>query len=156
MGNHLAEGAAVGALYRPRPLTEARYADRALTRDRHTRREAYPPVTGHHDHDPRKRSSHPPGCALSAPFRQADSLKRRRDIRPQLAAEGIVVLGHQNNSPSVAHSSGLPVSRKKTLLAVRLVRITGTTDRRIVEVDGDTYAVARGDDPFEPARHIRY
>jgi hypothetical protein len=88
---------------------------------------------------------------------QADGLKRCRDARPQLAAEGIVVLGHQNDCPSIAANLGFPVPHKGTFLAVRLVRTSpGITSRPVTCIDGDTYAVAYGHEPAEPAPRIHY
>ena len=87
---------------------------------------------------------------------QADGMKRCRDARLQLAEEGIVVLGHQNDSPRIAKALGLPVPRKGSLLAVRLVRVPpNVAGRHTVEVGNEWYAVARRGDPVELAPRIR-
>ncbi|WP_424183722.1 NaeI family type II restriction endonuclease [Actinokineospora sp. G85] len=87
--------------------------------------------------------------------RQQDGLKRCRDARKHLRTEGIVVLGHQNESPIIAQALGLPVPPKGAHLAVRLVHAVAEIDRRTVLIDGKHYAVARPADPVEPAPSIR-
>lgn len=87
---------------------------------------------------------------------QADGMKRCRDARLQLAEEGIVILGHQNDSPRIAKDLGLPIPHKGSLLAVRLVRVPpNVAGRRTVQVGNAHYAVARQGDPVEPAPRIR-
>ncbi|MET9260102.1 NaeI family type II restriction endonuclease [Amycolatopsis sp. NPDC004079] len=89
--------------------------------------------------------------------RQADGLKRCRDARPQLAREGIVVLGHQNQSPIVARALGLPIPVKGTFLSVRLTPADAlTSNRPTVTLPEGTYAVAQPDDPITPAPTIHY
>ncbi|RZQ61988.1 NaeI family type II restriction endonuclease [Amycolatopsis suaedae] len=89
--------------------------------------------------------------------RQADGLKRCRDARPQLAPEGIVVLGHQNQSPLVARALGLPVPTKGTFLSVRLTTVdSAVPGRPTVTLPEGIYAVAKPDDPVTPAPTIRY
>ncbi|MFD2469723.1 NaeI family type II restriction endonuclease [Amycolatopsis silviterrae] len=89
--------------------------------------------------------------------RQADGLKRCRDARPQLAREGIVILGHQNQSPMVARALGLPVPMKGTFLSVRLTPVnTPAPDRPTVTLPEGTYAVAQPNDPITPVPTIRY
>ncbi|CCH32891.1 NaeI family type II restriction endonuclease [Actinosynnema sp. NPDC047251] len=86
---------------------------------------------------------------------QHDGMKRCRDARLLLAQEGIVVLGHQNEAPRVAEALGLPVPRKGSLLAVRLIRVPEhAPGRPTVRVGDAHYAVARPGDPVEPAPHI--
>ncbi|WP_340686895.1 NaeI family type II restriction endonuclease [Amycolatopsis coloradensis] len=75
--------------------------------------------------------------------RQQDGLKRCRDARPVLAREGIVVLGHQNESPKVARALQLEVPKKGTFVSARLV-------------GDDHYAVAPPGESTEPAPPIRY
>jgi restriction endonuclease NaeI len=87
--------------------------------------------------------------------RQADGLKRCRDARSRLAPHGIVVLGHQNDSPVVARSLGLPIPPKGSFLSIRLVPVpSDTSDRAIVERVEGTYAIARSDDPESPAPSV--
>jgi len=88
---------------------------------------------------------------------QHDGLKRCRDARPVLAKDGIVVLGHQNDSPVVARALELPKLEKGTFLSVRLVSVADSSGGRpVVNIDGQLYAVAREDEPVEPAPRIRY
>lgn len=88
---------------------------------------------------------------------QADSLKRCRDARTDLAREGIIVLGHQNDCPRIARALKLPVPKKGTLLSVRLVEVpVGTADREVVEIDGRFYAEANPDEAPETAPPIKY
>lgn len=89
--------------------------------------------------------------------RQEDGLKRCRDARKLLRAEGIAVLGHQNDSPRVAASLGLPVPTKGTFVSTRLVEVAPeTTDRATAYIAGRHYAVAGHDDPIQPTPEIRY
>jgi hypothetical protein len=88
---------------------------------------------------------------------QQDGLKRCRDARPPLAKEGVVVLGHQNDSPKVAQALELPKPEKGTFLSVRLVRIApGVVDRPVASIGGQSYAIARDDDPVQPAPRLHY
>lgn len=88
--------------------------------------------------------------------RQADGLKRCRDARAQLAPQGIVVLGHQNESPILARALDLPIPPKGSFLSVRLVPVSpDTSDRATVERSEGTYAVARPDEPERPAPTVR-
>lgn len=89
--------------------------------------------------------------------RQADGLKRCRDARRRLSDEGIVVLGHQNQSPKVARSLSLPVPVKGTFLSIRLARVDDdTVDRPTVTLPEGVYAVARSADPPVKAPTIAY
>ncbi|GAA3849121.1 hypothetical protein GCM10022243_13900 [Saccharothrix violaceirubra] len=93
-----------------------------------------------------------PRTAAVTVARQADGLKRVREARRQLAPEGIVVLGHQNESPRVARSLGLPVPDKGTFVAARLVAVDpDRDDREVVVIAGRAYAVALPGEPVEPA-----
>ncbi|MFR9729488.1 NaeI family type II restriction endonuclease [Saccharopolyspora sp. MS10] len=84
--------------------------------------------------------------------KQADGLKRCRDARPALRDEGIVVLGHQNDSRRIAVDLGLQIPMKGTFIAVQLARVTaGTSSRKTTIIDEACYAVAEPDDPVTPA-----
>jgi hypothetical protein len=86
---------------------------------------------------------------------QADGMKRCRDARLHLAEEGIVVLGHQRESPVIARALGLPIPHKGSLLAVRLVRVRpNATGRRTAQIGNAHYAIAQHSDPVEPAPRI--
>lgn len=85
---------------------------------------------------------------------QDDAPKRVRDSRRKLQPEGVVILGHQESHPVVARTLGLPVPEKGEWLAIRLAPVESSDDRPRVRV-GDTYwAVARPDEPVEPAPDI--
>lgn len=89
--------------------------------------------------------------------RQQDGMKRCRDARPQLAKHGIVVLGHQNEGPSIARALHLEVPKKGTFVSVRLVSVPAPSDERPAARIGDGYyAVALPGEPEEPAPAIRY
>jgi hypothetical protein len=88
--------------------------------------------------------------------RQTDGLKRCRDARRRLAGDGIVVLGHQNQSPEVARSLELPVPVKGTFLSVRLVRAANPAERPTITLPEGVYAVARSEEPLTPAPSIHY
>ncbi len=88
---------------------------------------------------------------------QADGLKRCRDARSQLRDEGIVVLGHQKDSPRIARDLELPVPEKGTFVSTRLVPVPAdTTDRNITRINGGYYARAEPDEPASPAPTIDY
>lgn len=61
-----------------------------------------------------------PRVAVETVARQKDPMKRARDARKKLAAEGILVLGHQNEDPFKAAFRGLPVPRKGEFISCRL------------------------------------
>ncbi|WP_185842425.1 NaeI family type II restriction endonuclease [Streptomyces sp. WAC 06725] len=88
--------------------------------------------------------------------KQLDAPKRVRDSRRRLASEGIVILGHQNDSPHVSRALGLPVADKGTWVAVRLVPALGVDNRRRLTVEGIDYVVAQPGEPPVPAPRIRY
>lgn len=89
--------------------------------------------------------------------RQADGLKRCRDARIHLAKEGLVVLGHQGNSPIIAESLGLPTPRKGTFISARLVQVNDSTPERSAAKIGEKYyALAHEDDPVHIAPNINY
>lgn len=89
--------------------------------------------------------------------RQHDGLKRCRDARRPLAAEGIVVLGHQNQSPIIAKALRLPVPVKGTFLSVRLTEVDPPVPgRATVYLAGRHYAVALRHEPPYSAPPIRY
>jgi hypothetical protein len=88
---------------------------------------------------------------------QRDPMKRCRDARRPLAAEGIIVLGHQNDSPRIAAALGLPVPDKGEFVSVRIVRAPAEDDGRPVCVINDLpYAIALPGEPPEAAPPIRY
>ncbi|MGW0892854.1 NaeI family type II restriction endonuclease [Saccharopolyspora sp. NPDC002578] len=88
---------------------------------------------------------------------QADGLKRCRDARSQLRDEGIVVLGHQNESPKIARDLGLPVPEKGTFVSARLVPVPADTiGRKTTCINGVHYAFAQPHEPASPAPAIAY
>jgi hypothetical protein len=89
--------------------------------------------------------------------KQLDAPKRVRDSRRRLAPEGVVILGHQRDSPRVAKALGLPTPDKGTWIATRLVPAPRPEDSRPrVWIDGVAYAVARPDEERCPAPAIDY
>lgn len=88
--------------------------------------------------------------------RQRDGMKRCRDARRPLAADGIIVLGHQNDSPGVARALGLPVPNKGEFVSVRIVPAPADDDRPTAAIADQRYVVARLDEPHHPAPPIRY
>lgn len=88
--------------------------------------------------------------------RQLDAPKRVRDARKRLASQGIVILGHQKESPRVASALNLPVPEKGSWVSVRLVPVDGRVGRPQVEVDGSWYMAAESNDPPSPAPEISY
>ncbi len=59
-----------------------------------------------------------PRVALETVARQKDPMKRVRDARKNLLAEGILVLGHQGADPQVVRSRELPVPKKGEIIAL--------------------------------------
>lgn len=88
--------------------------------------------------------------------RQRDPMKRCRDARIPLAAEGIIVLGHQNDCPRIAADLELPIPQKGEFLAARIVRAKTDDERPYTVIGGQRYAVARDDEPPEEAPDIHY
>lgn len=89
--------------------------------------------------------------------KQLDAPKRVRDARHRLAKDGVVILGHQKDSPGVAASLGLPIPEKGSWVSVRLVPATVSPEQGAqVCIDGSWYAVAKPHDPKWPAPTINY
>jgi Restriction endonuclease NaeI len=86
--------------------------------------------------------------------RQIDSAKRVRDAREALAAQGIVILGHQKDCPRVASELGITVPPKGCWISVRLVATPNPDGRNRVFLEGRHYAVAEYWEPEEPAPKI--
>lgn len=61
-----------------------------------------------------------PRVAIETVARQKDPMKRMRDSRARLRAEGICVLGHQGDEPGIAISRGYPAPKKGEALAIPL------------------------------------
>ena len=59
-----------------------------------------------------------PRIAIETVARQKDPMKRMRDARRRLRAEGILVLGHQGEEPAIARSRGFPVPKKGEAIAI--------------------------------------
>ncbi|SEC10392.1 Restriction endonuclease NaeI [Streptomyces sp. 2224.1] len=88
--------------------------------------------------------------------KQLDAPKRVRDSRKRLAPKGVIILGHQNDSPRIAQDLGLPVPEKGKWVAVRVVPAPIGTSRPQVRIDGSSYVIAGPGDPCTPAPNIRY
>jgi hypothetical protein len=85
---------------------------------------------------------------------QDDFMKRVRGnggARTALAAEGILVLGHQDNDPLVAEALGLPVPRKGEFVSARVVPAHEDRDHPVAIIGGRPWALARPGDPQTPA-----
>ena len=87
---------------------------------------------------------------LATVAQQDDFMKRARGnggARTQLRAEGILVLGHQDNDPQVAAALGLSVPRKGELISARVV--PARDDRRdpVAIIGGQPWALAQEGDP---------
>lgn len=61
-----------------------------------------------------------PRVAIETVARQKDPMKRMRDARKMLRAEGILVLGHQGDDPKLAKQHGFPAPKKGEALAVKV------------------------------------
>ncbi len=85
---------------------------------------------------------------------QDDFMKRARGnggARTALQAEGILVLGHQDNDPLVAAALGLPVPRKGEFVSARVVAARQDRDDPVAIIGGRPWALARPGDPPAPA-----
>lgn len=89
--------------------------------------------------------------------KQLDAPKRVRDARRRLAAEGVIILGHQKESPRVAGALGLPTPDKGTWVAARVVPAPHSgDDRPAALINGTPYVVARPEEASHPAPAIDY
>ncbi len=89
--------------------------------------------------------------------KQLDAPKRVRDARRRLAPEGVIILGHQKDSPHVAKALRLPIPDKGAWVATRVVPASVPGDHRpVVFVDGVPYVEARPDEAPRPAPSIDY
>ncbi|MGH3726505.1 MAG: NaeI family type II restriction endonuclease [Mycobacterium sp.] len=79
---------------------------------------------------------------------QDDAPKRVRDARNALRDQGIVILGHQDAHPTIASALGLTVPVKGEWIATRIVPVSETDDRPFINMHGQRWAKARGDDPL--------
>jgi hypothetical protein len=86
--------------------------------------------------------------------RQDDFMKRVRGnggARTTLQAEGILVLGHQDNDPLVAAALGMPVPRKGEFVSARVVPAHEDRDDPVAVIAGRPWTLARPGDPLTPA-----
>lgn len=82
---------------------------------------------------------------------QDDAPKRARDARPHLRREGIIVLGHQDAHPKIAHALGLPAPAKGEWIAVRIAPVPASDGRPAVVLEGQRWAIAEESDPVVAA-----
>jgi len=85
---------------------------------------------------------------------QDDFMKRARGnggARTALQAEGILVLGHQDNDPLVAAALGLPVPRKGEFVSARVVPANDDRGYPAAVIGGQLWVLARTGDPRTPA-----
>ncbi|MEU9806797.1 NaeI family type II restriction endonuclease [Mycobacterium sp. NPDC050853] len=85
---------------------------------------------------------------------QDDAVKRPRDARLQLRAEGIVILGHQDSHPAIAAKLGLLVPVKGEWIAVRVTTVSEADSRRFFTLNGQRWAVADEDEPVIAAPEL--
>ena len=64
-----------------------------------------------------------PRVAIETVAQQKDSMKRVRDARELLKAEGILILGHQGEEPKIAASRGYPVPKKGEMISISEAQI---------------------------------
>jgi Restriction endonuclease NaeI len=91
---------------------------------------------------------------LATVAQQDDFMKRARGnggARTQLRAEGILVLGHQDNDPLVARALGLPAPRKGEFISARLVPARADRQDPVTVIEGERWALARPGDPVVTA-----
>ena len=81
-------------------------------------------------------------------------MKRARGnggARTALRAEGILVLGHQDNDPLVASALGLPVPRKGEFVSARVVPAHADRDDPVAGINGRSWAL-----PGQAIRMLRH
>ncbi len=91
---------------------------------------------------------------LATVAQQDDFMKRARGnggARTQLRAEGILVLGHQDNDPLIAAALGLPAPSKGEFISARVVAAQTSRDDPVAIIAGQPWALARPGDPVIPA-----
>jgi hypothetical protein len=91
---------------------------------------------------------------LATVAQQDDFMKRARGnggARTMLRSEGILVLGHQDNDPSVAAALGLPVPRKGELVSGRVIPARDDRNDAVAIIEGERWALARPGDPVVAA-----
>ena len=82
---------------------------------------------------------------------QDDAPKRARDARLHLRKEGVLILGHQESHPNVAHALGLPVPVKGEWIAVRVAPVEATDSRPHFSIGEQRWARALPEEPVTPA-----
>lgn len=102
---------------------------------------------------------HVHGCvvdrnAVVTSAKQLDAPKRVRDARQRLAPEGVIILGHQKESPRIARALCLPIPEKGTWVATRVVPAPPVTNRRHVLIGDARYVVAEPGEERHPAPDI--
>jgi hypothetical protein len=88
---------------------------------------------------------------------QDDFMKRVRGnggARTALQAEGILVLGHQDDDSLIAAALGLPVPRKGEFVSARVVPAHEDRDGPVAVIGGRPWGLARAGDPMTPAPSI--
>ncbi|MFF8378415.1 NaeI family type II restriction endonuclease [Streptomyces sp. NPDC015661] len=82
--------------------------------------------------------------------RQADAPKRVREARRALAAEGVLVLGHQSVHAEPARDLGLPVPEQGTWVSARLVPAEEGSRARTILLGGTRWRLAHAGDAPHP------
>jgi hypothetical protein len=86
---------------------------------------------------------------LATVAQQDDFMKRARGnggARTQLRAEGILVLGHQDNDPLVAAALGVAVPKKGELISARVIPARAERWDPVAIIEGQPWALAREND----------
>ncbi|MFE2473707.1 NaeI family type II restriction endonuclease [Streptomyces mirabilis] len=90
-------------------------------------------------------------ASVTTVARQEDAPKRVREARARLAAEGILVLGHQGSHQEIARTLELPVPEKGTWVSVRLAPTTKeAVTTRSVLLSGTRWRLATPQDEPSP------
>lgn len=91
---------------------------------------------------------------LATVAQQDDFMKRARGnggARSHLRAEGILVLGHQENDPLVARDLGLMIPAKGQFISARVAPCSPSADTDSAEIDGRHWRLAEAADPLVSA-----
>ncbi len=82
--------------------------------------------------------------------RQHDGMKRVRDARKHLTADGVVILGHQDDHPRIAAALGLPTPDKGEFVATRVVPTEPGASARAALIGDRLWREAQPNDPIVP------
>jgi hypothetical protein len=94
---------------------------------------------------------------LATVARQDDFMKRARGnggARTQLSAEGILVLGHQDDDPLIARALGLAAPARGEFISARVAPARDDRPDPVAVIGGERWSLARPGDPVTAAPQV--